>query len=241
MVLQEGDSILSGTTTFLVETFDSNGGTGTYYPPDEPLQTDGEGSKISVTGTFALASGEGGPQLTRETTITIEDEMAFWMRWGLDHIGDDVTDLSPALQAFDEGSVTDDDRTSRSIEANEVNEFENQMQLKSGTASGLYSFFMFQGLGLDSDDLLGDYRDSSFSSTEIKLDLHGEVDVVNHPVSLVFKSVQTVTANTQMEFLRGFHRCANQPHLVSIGCLTRGYIVWLLSLLDAKDVPIRGI
>lgn len=204
MVLQEGDSILSGTTTFLVETFDSNGGTGTYYPPDEPLQTDGEGSKISVTGTFALASGEGGPQLTRETTITIEDEMAFWMRWGLDHIGDDVTDLSPALQAFDEGSVTDDDRTSRSIEANEVNEFENQMQSKSGSASGLYSFFMFQGLGLDSDDLLGDYRDSSFSSTEIKLDLHGEVDVVNHPVSLVFKSVQTVTANTQMEFLRDF-------------------------------------
>jgi hypothetical protein len=103
MVLQEGDSILSGTATFSVETFDSNGGTGTYYPPDEPLQTDGEGSKLSVNGVFSLGSGGSGLQLTRETTITMDDEMAFWMRWGLDHIGDDVTDLSPALQVFDEG------------------------------------------------------------------------------------------------------------------------------------------
>ena len=202
MVLQEGDSILSGTATFVVETFDSNGGTGTYYPPDEPLQTDGEGSKLSVNGVFSLGSGGSGLQLTRETTITMDDEMAFWMRWGLDHIGDDVTDLSPALQAFDEGSVTDEDRTSRSIEANEVNEFENQMQSKSGSASGLYSYFMTQGLGLDSDELLGEYR--AFDSIEVKLDLHGEVDVVNHPVSLVFKSVESVSSKKKMELLRNF-------------------------------------
>ncbi len=201
MVLQEGDSILSGTTTFLVETFDSNGGTGTYYPPNEPLRTDGEGSKLSVSGMFSLGGGGAGLQLTRETTVTMDDEMAFWMRWGLDHIGDDVTDLSPALQAFDEGSVTDDDRTSRSIEANEVNEFENQMQSKSGS-SGLYSYFMSQGLGLDSDELLGEYR--AFDSIEVKLDLHGEVDVVNHPVSLVFKSVESVDRAKKMELLRNF-------------------------------------
>ena len=201
MVLQDGDSILSGTAMFLVETFDSSGGTGTYYPPDEPLRTDGEGSKLSVSGIFSLGGGSTGLQLTRETTVTMDDEMAFWMRWGLDHIGDDVTDLSPALQAFDEGSVTDDDRTSRSIEANEVNEFENQMQSKSGS-SGLYSYFMSQGLGLDSDELLGDYR--AFDSIEVKLDLHGEVDVVNHPVSLVFKSVESVDRAKQMQLLRNF-------------------------------------
>jgi len=95
LILQEGDSMLSGTTTFIVETFDSNGGTGTYYPPDEPLQTDGDGSKLSVSGVFALGSGSSGLQLTRETTITMDDEMAFWMRWGLDHIGDDVTICPP--------------------------------------------------------------------------------------------------------------------------------------------------
>jgi len=202
LILQEGDSMLSGTTTFIVETFDSNGGTGTYYPPDEPLQTDGDGSKLSVSGVFALGSGSSGLQLTRETTITMDDEMAFWMRWGLDHIGDDVTDLSPAWQAFDEGSVTDDDRTSRSIEANEVNEFENQMQSKSGSASGLYSYFMSQGVKLDSDELLGEYR--AFDSIEVKLDLHGEVDVVNHPVSLVFKTVEVVDSKKQMELFRNF-------------------------------------
>jgi hypothetical protein len=96
----------------------------------------------------------------------------------------------------------DEDRTSRSIEANEVNEFENQMQSKSGSASGLYSYFMTQGLGLDSDELLGEYR--AFDSIEVKLDLHGEVDVVNHPVSLVFKSVESVSSKKKMELLRNF-------------------------------------
>jgi hypothetical protein len=176
---------------------------GHIIPPDEPLQTDGEGSKLSVSGVFSLGSGRWwlATHLERPT-ITMDDEMAFWMRWGLDHIGDDVTDLSPALQAFDEGSVTDEDRTSRSIEANEVNEFENQMQSKSGSASGLYSYFMTQGLGLDSDELLGEYR--AFDSIEVKLDLHGEIDVVNHPVSLVFKSVESVSSKKKMELLRNF-------------------------------------
>ena len=42
---------LSGTSDIrlAIETFDSDsGGTGTYYPPDEPLQTDGDGSPIEV-------------------------------------------------------------------------------------------------------------------------------------------------------------------------------------------------
>ena len=61
---------------------------------------------------------------------------------------------------------------------------------------------MSQGVKLDSDELLGEYR--AFDSIEVKLDLHGEVDVVNHPVSLVFKTVEVVDSKKQMELFRNF-------------------------------------
>jgi hypothetical protein len=201
LMLQPGDPTVTGMASFLIETFDSNGGTGTYYPPDEPLRTNGDGSPLTIAGTFELEPDNGQIRLIRETTITIEGEMAFWMRWGLDHIGDDVTDLSPVLRNFNAGSVTDEDRISRSIEPIEKNEFESQMQSESTSSNGLTTNYLTDGLGLDVDHLLGDIGEYTL---EMDLDLHGENDVVNHPVSLIFRTSQLVPSNTKMVFLQDF-------------------------------------
>lgn len=202
LVLQAGGATLSGSVSFAIETFDSDSGTGTYYPPDEPLQTNGDGSPIEVVGTFEISPDEGAIRLTRETSITLGGEMAFWMRWGLDHIGDDVNDLSPVLKSFQEGSVTEDERVSRSIEPNEINEFERQMLTGASTSSGLCSYYLSVGLGLDSEELLGSFR--NFETISIDLDLNGQQDVVNHPVTLVFRTSEFVDINQQMTLLRNF-------------------------------------
>ena len=202
LVLQAGGATLSGSASFAIETFDSDSGTGTYYPPDEPLQTNGDGSPIEVVGTFEISPDEGAIRLTRETSITLGGEMAFWMRWGLDHIGDDVNDLSPVLKSFQEGSVTEDERVSRSIEPNEINEFERQMLTGASTSSGLCSYYLSVGLGLDSEELLGSFR--NFETISIVLDLNGQQDVVNHPVTLVFRTSEFVDINQQMTLLRNF-------------------------------------
>ncbi len=202
LVLQAGGATLSGSASFAIETFDSDSGTGTYYPPDEPLQTNGDGSPIEVVGTFEISPDEGAIRLTRETSITLGGEMAFWMRWGLDHIGDDVNDLSPVLKSFQEGSVTEDERVSRSIEPNEINEFERQMLTGASTSSGLCSYYLSVGLGLDSEELLGSFR--NFETISIDLDLNGQQDVVNHPVTLVFRTSEFVDINQQMTLLRNF-------------------------------------
>ncbi len=202
LVLQVGGATLSGSASFAIETFDSDSGTGTYYPPDEPLQTNGDGSPIEVVGTFEISPDEGAIRLTRETSITLGGEMAFWMRWGLDHIGDDVNDLSPVLKSFQEGSVTEDERVSRSIEPNEINEFERQMLTGASTSSGLCSYYLSVGLGLDSEELLGSFR--NFETISIDLDLNGQQDVVNHPVTLVFRTSEFVDINQQMTLLRNF-------------------------------------
>lgn len=202
LVLQAGSETLSGSASFIIETFDSDSGTGTYYPPDEPLQTNGDGSPLEIVGTFEITSEDGQIRLTRETSITLGGEMAFWMRWGLDHIGDEVTDLSPVLTSFQEGSVTEEERVSRSIEPNEINEFERQMLTGATTSSGLCSYYLSVGLGMDGEELLGSFR--NFETISIDLDLNGEQDVVNHPVTLVFKTSEFVPVNQQMTLLRNF-------------------------------------
>lgn len=196
LVFQPDQTALTGSSVFEIETFDTGGGTGTYYPPDEPLRTDGSGSQLDVNIRSELTSGSNGKLVMKTTTlITVHDEVAFWMRWGLDHIGDDVTPLSSTLGAFSAGGVTDDDRISRAIEGVEVGEFERQMV-------NLGQLFLTNGLGLDSDELLGDFR--NFDQLQIELDLMGESNVVNHPVSIVFLTTTEVPDGVAMNFIEQF-------------------------------------
>ncbi|MBT61374.1 MAG: hypothetical protein CMA63_07490 [Euryarchaeota archaeon] len=201
VVLQTGSAALTGSTSFEIETFDSSGGTGTYYPPDEPLKTNGDGSPLQITGTFSLASSGGELKIERETSIKVSGEMAFWMRWGMDHIGDEVTSLSPVLKSFDAGSVSDDDRVSRTLESIEVTEFERQML--SATGSGLCAYYLSVGLGLDVEELLG-YQTKEFETLSINVDLNGESDVVNHPITLVISTTKVVADGERIPLMGSF-------------------------------------
>ena len=92
--LQEG-LILTGTTDFDIETFDGTGEGGGFYPLNEPLRTNGKGSPLDVSISMELDSEDGGLRLAQTTILTIDGEMAFWIRWGLDHLGDETIPLSP--------------------------------------------------------------------------------------------------------------------------------------------------
>jgi len=204
LTIEMGSEALSGSTTFEIETFDSSGGTGTYYPPEEPLKTSGDGSPLSITGTFSLDSLDGKVQLQRETRIEIGGEMAFWMRWGMDHIGDEVTTLSPVLKSFDAGAVSDDDRVSRTIEDSEEVEFKKQM------LSRLSTYYLFEGLGFDVEELLG-YKTKDFDALYFDLDLNGESNVVNHPVTLIITSTKVLDSGVRIRLLEEFIRVQPSP------------------------------
>ena len=192
---QPGQPSLRGSTTYTIETFDTGGGTGTYYPPDEPLRTDGGGSSMVLDISMTLEQKDGGLMLGRVTTITVDDEIAFWMRWGMDHIGDENPALSPMLRAFSAGPVTDEDRVSRFVEDVELAEFERQMV-------NLGPMYMNAGLGLDTEELLGDFR--AFNELKIEVDLNGQSAVINHPVTLRFSTTELVTDGKRIDLLRNF-------------------------------------
>ncbi|HJL97644.1 MAG TPA: hypothetical protein QF401_05770, partial [Candidatus Poseidoniaceae archaeon] len=196
LTIEIGSASSSGSASFEIETFDSTGGTGTYYPPEEPLKTTGAGSPLSITGTFSLQSSESGLQLERETRVEIGGEMAFWMRWGMDHLGDEVTPLTPVLKSFDAGSVSDEERVSRSIEDIEVNEFERQM-------SSLGTYYLGVGLGFEVADLLGEQIDK-FDTISIVVDLNGEPNVVNHPIALIISTTKIIDNGERRALLEDF-------------------------------------
>ena len=192
---QANQPALTGSAVYDIETFDTGGGTGTYYPPDEPLRTDGSGSSMELDITVNLRNQDGGLMLERITSITVHDEMAFWMRWGLDHIGDENPALSPMLGAFAAGSVSDEDRVSRFVEEVERSEFERQM-------IGLGPMYMNDGLGLETEELLGDFR--TFNELKVELDLNGKNAVVNHPVTLRFSTTELLVDGDRLDLLRNF-------------------------------------
>ena len=197
-ILEVGDSALTGSTSFEVETFDSSGGTGTYYPPEEPLKTNGDGSPLTVAGTFSLDSSNSQIELERVTRVEIGGEMAFWMRWGMDHLGDEVTTLSLPLKSFDAGSVGDDERVSRTIEQIELSEFERQM-----SNSGLATYYLSVGLGFEVTHLLGGAA-KDFTSFSIKVDLNGQSDVVNHPITLVISTSLELPNSENVNLVENF-------------------------------------
>jgi len=186
---------LSGAATFEIETFDTGGGTGSYYPPDEPLRTNGDGSPLHISSSIELESVNGKLKLSRVTNIEVDGEMAFWMRWGMDHIGDDNPLLSPVLGHFNAGAVGDAERVSRFIEPVEVDEFERQL-------NNLATVYLASGMAIDAEELLGSFRD--FETIGIELDLHGEDAVITHPLTLKFSTTEYVEDGAGIDLIRSF-------------------------------------
>jgi len=189
--LQEG-LILTGTTDFDIETFDGTGEGGGFYPLNEPLRTNGKGSPLDVSISMELDSEDGGLRLAQTTILTIDGEMAFWIRWGLDHLGDETIPLSPVLKNFDGGNINDEQRGSRVIENVELSRFENYMDT-------YYITFFRLGLGLESEDLIGDLSDAQ--SFAITLDLMGEDRVRNAPLKLRIDSLTPITSGADYRIL----------------------------------------
>ena len=184
--------ILTGSTNFEIETFDGSGDGGGYYPLNEPLRTNGKGSPLDVSITMELESEDGGLRLAQTTILTIEGEMAFWMRWGLDHLGDESIPLSNVLKNFDGGNVNDDERGSRVIENAEISQFENFM------SSYYITYFQF-GLGLESEEIVGDL--SNAQPFAITLDLMGENRVRNAPLKLRIDSLTPIVSGSEYRIL----------------------------------------
>lgn len=195
--LQSEGPLIQGSAQFTIEVTDTGGGTGTFYPEDEPLRTSGVGSPLTVTQIIDLSSDSGNLKMARTTTLDIDGEMAFWMRWGMDHIGDNELSSTSVLFGWNPGGVSEEDRESRDIENVEKEQFEREMKTR-------YRTYMsdINGMQLQSEKLIGESSD--FDTISVSVDLMGETRVVNHPLSITFSTLQTLQSGQQIDVLRSF-------------------------------------
>jgi len=202
--LQSNGPLIQGSTQFTIQVTDTGGGTGTFYPEDEPLRTSGSGSPLAIEQLIDLSSDDGNLKMAKTTIIDIDGEMAFWIRWGMDHIGDTDLSTSSVLFGWDKGGVSDDNRESRNIENVEKEQFEREMKTR-------YRTYMSDigGMQLQSNELIGDSAD--FDTISISVDLMGETRVVNHPLSITFSTLQTLQSGQQLELLRSFTKTQTTP------------------------------
>ena len=89
--------------------------------------------------------------MARTTTLDIDGEMAFWMRWGMDHIGDNELSSTSVLFGWNPGGVSEEDRESQDIENVEKEQFEREMKTR-------YRTYMsdINGMQLQSEKLIGE-------------------------------------------------------------------------------------
>ena len=198
--IQSSTPIRSGITEFTIYPVENGGGgSGGFYPDEEPLRSDGVGSHLAVNLEMSLDTEDDYLVMRREISLGMDQEIAYWIRWGLDNIGTDDSSLSTAISMFSEGMVSDDDRRNRKIDGVEVNEFQNQL------ASGLATTYMYEGLDIELEELLGtDF--SELESARFSIDLQGETRVIPHPILLKISTVQIMKDNSKANLLRDFVR-----------------------------------
>ncbi len=197
IIVQEGMTPQSVSQAHGITTVDdgSNSGGG-FYPPDEPLQSSGIGSPLTVDIVMDMYLYEGEIALAREVNILFSGEMSYWLRWGLDNLGSDPTTLSDSLRIFSAGSVRDEHRRNRVIDEIEISEFERQMATRAST-------FLNQGMGFEGDELLGrNFNEFEFISIEI--DLMDDDKVSRSPLSMKISTLESVEKDKKTTLVRDF-------------------------------------
>ena len=167
-----------------------------FYPPDEPLQSNGMGSPLAINIEMDMYVDQGSIALEREVNILFSAEMSYWLRWGLDNIGGDPTTLSDSLRIFSAGSVKDEHRRNRVIDEVEISEFERQMVTRAST-------FLHQGMGFEGDELLG-RNFNEFETINIDIDLMGDNKVSSSPLNMKISTLEVVEKDKQTTLMRDF-------------------------------------
>ena len=145
-------------------------------------RTDG-GSPLIANMQMSLDYTDGYLTLDRTISLTLDEEIAYWMRWGMDNIGNDEPGLSQPLKIFKSGLVSDEERRNKIIDGVEINEFENQM-VNAVT-------YMNEGMALELEELIGNDV-QSLERISCKLDVFQGEKVTPHPLTMKISTLEVL-------------------------------------------------
>ena len=183
---QNGTTVNAGTEFEI--TFGDSEGNNYFYPLTEPIRTGGTDLDVEIEVDMSS-------DIEKTIKLTIEENVAFWMRWGLDNMGNPSLNTTSWLRNL--APTNSDYYQNRVLDNAEVSSFEQQIRQTE------LNNFLGQGLGIDAKRLLGFDR-VEFDYVGVEILLNGDETVSNNPITLIFKTRQANTAGQEHLMLDNF-------------------------------------
>ena len=183
---QNGTTVNAGTEYEIL--FGDSEGNNYFYPLTEPIRTGGTDLDVEIDVDMSS-------DIEKTIKLNLEENIAFWIRWGLDNMGNPNLNTTSWLRNL--APTNSDYYQNRVIDNAEVSSFEQQIRQTE------LNNFLGQGLGIDAKRLLGLDR-AEFDYVGVEILLNGDDSVSNNPVTLIFKTRQTNTAGQEHLMLDNF-------------------------------------
>ncbi len=192
--LQSGSESWKANAEFDIILGDGDGST-TFYSEDEPLRP-AHGSKLSIKIDADMQKDAEGLTITRTTVLTIQDDMAYWMRWGITNQGASELDSDSVWALFD-GVFTEEQYSDKIIDNTELEKMSTTLQ-----SGALMNWFLEAGLQLEPEELLGGFDE--FHTFQVRLELNDDYTVSRQAVKLKVSTTQSINEGEYFEFLEQF-------------------------------------
>ena len=182
---------LESVRTYEVD-IDGDGGTGDWYPEEEPKRDSGTNLEIDISGRATASI------VDKDLEITVDGAMAQWIRWGLDNIGNNTLSGSSWWKNLDsyEDSLSIGEEHNGRVDDAESAALTQHLQT---SASNIRSF-MSNGLGIDVESLLGaDLVD--LSQRDVSIDFGATRAFSSESVTITLEARYTPGIDGDTEFL----------------------------------------
>ena len=192
--LQSGSESWKAIAEFDITLGDGDGST-TFYSEDEPLRP-AHGSKLNVRIDADIQKDAEDLVITRNTVLTIQDDMAYWMRWGITNQGAEGLE-SDSIWALFDGVFSEDQYSDKVIDNAELEKMATTLQ-----SGALMNWFLEGGLQLEPEELLGGFNE--FHTFRVQIELNDDYSVSRQPVKLKVSTTQSINDGEYFEFLEQF-------------------------------------
>ena len=191
ILLQDGGVPIQAQKSFPIK-FTEGDDTGiTFYPSTEPVRYGDNALDVKID--VEVDSDE----IKRTITLELSSKVSFWLRWGVDNMGNNELNSSSWLRELNPGPS--EYYKNKKVDSNEIQSFVEQLKSDDLTT------FLHYGLGLEPNRLLGKER-SSFERIDIDLELGDDDTVSNTPVKLLITTLETGTMGGTHTLVESFIR-----------------------------------
>ncbi len=209
IVIQENGVPIQAQKTFEIKFTEGDDSGTTFYPLTEPVRYGDNQLDASIE--LELDSDE----IKRTITLEISDQVSFWLRWGIDNMGNNQLNSSSWLRELNPGP--NEYYKNKKVDSAEVQNFVEQLKSDDLTT------FLHYGLGLEPNRLLGNDR-ANFERIDIDLELNGDDTVSNTPIQLLITTLETGTTGKSHILVESFIR----PQVDS------SKVIWNTARIDVK-------